>query len=79
MIATVDSGALLELAWAAPVAALIVVIAWGVVVYGTARAGEARRDGQNAVAVIHVAMAALGFAVFVAAIVFGLIVMTAKD
>jgi hypothetical protein len=78
MIATVDSGALLELAWAAPIAALIVVSAWGVVVYGTARAGEARRDGHTAVAVLHVALAAVGLAVFVAAIVFGLIVITAK-
>ena len=79
MIATVDSGALLELAWAAPIAALIVVIAWGAVVYGTARAGEARRDGQTAVAVLHVAMAVVGLAVFVAAIAFGLIVITAKS
>ena len=79
MIATVDSAARLELAWAAPVAALNVVTAWGAVVYGTARAGEARRDGQNAVAVMHMAMAAVGLAVFVAAIVFGLVVITAKS
>ena len=79
MIGSVDSAALLELAWAAPVAALTVVIAWGVVVYGTTRAGEARRDGQNAVAAMHVAMAAVGLAVFVAAIMFGLFVITAKD
>lgn len=79
MIASVDSAALLELAWAAPVAALTVVIAWGVVVYGTARAGEARRDGRSAIAAMHVAMAVLGLTVFVAAIVFGLIVITAKD
>ena len=79
MIAAVDSAALLELAWAAPIAALTVVIAWGVVVYGTARAGEARRDGQNVLAAVHVAMAVLGLAVFVAAIVVGLIVMTAKS
>lgn len=79
MIASVDSAALLELAWAAPVAALTVVIAWGVVVYGTARAGEARRDGRSAVAAMHVAMAVLGLTVFVAAIAFGLIVITAKD
>jgi hypothetical protein len=79
MIATVDSAALLELAWAAPLAALTVVLAWGVVVYGTARAGEARREGQTAVAVLHVAMAAAGLAVFVAAIVFGLIIITAKS
>jgi heme/copper-type cytochrome/quinol oxidase subunit 2 len=79
MIASVDSAALLELAWAAPIAALVVVIAWGVVVYGTARAGEARRDSRTAAAVMHVAMAVLGLAVFVAAIVFGLVVITAKS
>ena len=79
MIASLDTAALLELAWAAPIAALTVVIAWGAVVYGTARAGEARRDGQNAVAAMHMAMAALGLAVFVAAIVFGLFVITAKS
>jgi hypothetical protein len=43
MISSVDSGALLELVWAAPLAAIVAVTAWGLVVYGTARAGEARR------------------------------------
>ena len=79
MIGSVDSAALLELAWAAPIAAVIVIVAWGVVVYGMARAGEARRDGQPAIAALHLATAAVGLAVFVAAIVFGLIVITAKD
>jgi hypothetical protein len=78
MTATVDSAALLELVWAAPLAAIIVVTAWGLVVYGTARAGEARRDGRTAVAALHVAMAAVGGTLFVAAIVVGLIVTTAK-
>ena len=78
MIGSVDSAALLELVWAAPLAALTVVIAWGMVVYGTARAGEARRDGRNRSAALHVGMAAIGGALFTAAIVLGLIVMTAK-
>lgn len=78
MIASVDSGALLELVWAAPLAAIVVTTAWGLVVYGTARAGEARRDGRNVVAALHVAMAAAGGTLFVGAIVLGLIVTTAK-
>ena len=78
MIASVDSAALLELVWAAPLAAITVVTAWGLVVYGTARAGEARRDGRTAVAALHVAMAVVGGTLFVAAIVLGLIVTTAK-
>jgi len=78
MIASVDSAALLELVWAAPLAAIIVVTAWGLVVYGTTRAGEARRNGQSASAALHVAIATVGGALFVAAIVLGLIVTTAK-
>ncbi|HEV2060194.1 MAG TPA: hypothetical protein VGR11_12625 [Solirubrobacteraceae bacterium] len=78
MRATVDSGALLELAWAAPVAALIVVVAWGLVVVGTARAGEARRDGRSVRAALHVAMAGVGATLFVAAIVVGLIITSDK-
>jgi hypothetical protein len=78
MIAGVDSAALLELVWAAPLAALTVVIAWGMVVYGTARAGEARRDGRARSAALHFGVAALGGALFTTAIVLGLIVMSAK-
>ena len=78
MIAAVDSAALLELVWAAPIAAITVVTAWGLVVYGTARAGEARRDGRTVRAALHVAMAGLGGMIFVSAIVLGLIVTTAK-
>ena len=78
MIAAVDSAALLELAWAAPLAALIVVIAWGCVVYGTARAAEQRRDGRNVRAALLGGVAALGGLVFVSAIVLGLVIMTAK-
>jgi hypothetical protein len=78
MIASVDSRALLELVWAAPLAAIVVVTSWGLVVYGTARAGEARRNGQGARAALHAAIATLGGTLFVAAIVLGLIVTTAK-
>jgi len=78
MTASVDSAALLELVWAAPLAAITVVTAWGLVVYGTARANEARREGQTLRAALHVAMAGVGAAIFVSAIVLGLIVTTAK-
>jgi ABC-type multidrug transport system permease subunit len=78
MRASVDSAALLELVWAAPLAAITVVTAWGLVVYGTSRAGEARRNGQTGVAALHVMVAAVGGTLFVAAIVLGLIVTAAK-
>ncbi len=78
MIASVDSAALLELVWAAPLAALTVIVAWGLVVHGSARAAEARREGRTASAARHVVIAAIGAALFTTAIVLGLIVMTSK-
>jgi len=78
MIAT-DSAALLELVWAAPLAAVAVTIAWGLVVWGSTRAADARRDGRNGLATLHLGVAVVGAALFAAAVVFGLVVMTSKD
>jgi hypothetical protein len=77
MIAT-DFAALLELAWAAPLAALAVTVAWGLVIWGSTRAADARRDGRTGLATLHLGVAALGAALFTAAVVFGLVVMTSK-
>jgi len=78
MIAT-DSAALLELVWAAPLAAVAVTIAWGLVVWGSTRAADARRDGRTGLATLHLGVAVLGAALFAAAVVFGLVVMTSKN
>lgn len=78
MIASVDYGALLELVWAAPLAALTVTIAWALVVHGSTRAADARRDGRSGVAALHVGVAIAGAALFAAALLVGLIVMTSK-
>jgi hypothetical protein len=77
--AAVDSEALLELLWAAPLAALTVAIAWGLVIHGSARAVEARRDGRTVLAVVHATTAIAGAALFAAAVVFGMIVMASKE
>jgi len=79
MTAAVDSAALLELVWAAPLAALTVTIAWALVVWGSTRAADARRDGRAGLATLHLGVAALGAALFTAAVVFGLVVMMSKD
>jgi len=78
MISSVDTSALLELVWAAPLAALTVTIAWGMVVYGSARAADARREGRMAIAALSIAVAIVGTALFSAALVLGFIVMTSK-
>jgi hypothetical protein len=78
MIAAIDTSALLELVWAAPLAVLTVTVAWGLVVRGTTRAYEARREGQAMTAALNVLLALVGGALFTTAVVFGLIVMTTK-
>jgi len=77
-IAAVDTSALLELAWAAPLAVLVVTVSFGLVVRGATRAYEARREGQSVAAGLNVLVAVLGAALFVTALVVGLIVMTTK-
>ena len=79
MTIATDTAALMELVWAAPLAAVVVTIAWGLVVWGSTRAADARRDGRSGLAAVHFGVAALGRALFMAAVVFGLIVMMAKD
>ena len=77
MIAT-DTAALVELVWAAPLAAFTVTVAWGLVIRGATRAADARRDGRSGLATLHVGVAAIGLILFAAAVVFWLVVMTSK-
>lgn len=79
MIAAIDTDALLQLAWAAPLAVLAVTVSWGLLVNGVTRALEARRDGRVAAAGAYAALAVVGGTLFATAIVLGLIIMLAKD
>ena len=78
MIATVDTDALLRLMWAGPLAVIVLTIAWALVIRGMTHAIEAQRDGRSMSVVLHGFVALVGGAVFAAAIVFGLIIMTSK-
>ena len=78
MTASVNIDALLELAWAAPLAVLTVTVAWALVIRGTTLALEARRDGRSIVATLHALVAVAGGAIFTAALAFGLLIMISK-
>ncbi len=78
MTIATDTAALLQLVWAAPAAALTVTIAWALVIWGSTRAADARRDGRTGQASLHLAVAVIGGTLFAAAVVFGLIVMASK-
>lgn len=79
IVASIDTDALLQLLWAAPLAVLTVTVAWGLVIRGTTGALEARRAGRALPAGLHALVAIAGFALFAAALVFGLLVMIAKN
>jgi len=79
VIASVDTDALLELVWAAPLAVLTVTVAWGLVIRGTTSALEAGRDGRTVPAALHALVAVIGAALFLAAVAFGLLIMISKD
>lgn len=78
MTIATDFAALLELVWAAPLAAVTVTVAWALVIWGSTRAADARRDGRTGQATLHLGVAVIGAAMFTALVVFGLLVMTSK-
>lgn len=78
MTAAIDTHALLQLVWAAPLAVLVVTVAWGMVVHGATRALDARRAGATLRAGAHILIAAAGGALFAAALTFGVVIMTTK-
>lgn len=78
MTIATDMAALLQLVWAAPLAALTVTVSWALVIWGSTRAADSRRDGRTGQATLHLGVAILGGAIFAGAVAFGLIVMTSK-
>jgi uncharacterized membrane protein len=79
MVATVvDWDALLKTVWASAAAGVGVTFAFSLSIYGAARTAEFRRDDRWLEAGLAFALMLLGFAVCVAAIVYGVVIMTQK-
>jgi hypothetical protein len=79
MIATiVDTTALWETVVAAFVAGVGTTLVFSLAILGVVRFSEASRDGRGLESVLFGALAAFGLAATVAAVVFGVIVMTSK-
>jgi hypothetical protein len=79
VIGAIDTDALLQLVWVAPLAVLTVTVSWGLVIRGTTLALEARRQGRSVPAALHALVAVAGASLFTAALVFGLLIMISKD
>jgi hypothetical protein len=77
VIATVvDWDALLQVIWVSLLAGVGVTAAWGFALLGTTRALESARDGRVGGAAAYAVVGALGFATVVAAVVFGIVILT---
>lgn len=78
MVAVIDWDALLTVIWSSVLAGIGVTAAYGFVILGGARAVELGRDGRTAEAVVYAVIGALGLLTVVAAIVFGIVVLSDK-
>jgi uncharacterized membrane protein len=74
----VETKALLQTVLYSLAAAIGVTTAFSLAIYGTTRAAEFRRDDRPLLAAASGALAAVGLAVCVAAVVLGVIVMSTK-
>jgi uncharacterized membrane protein len=78
MIATIDVGLLFELVWAAALAGVAVGICFSLVILGSVRAGDLRREGRAGAAVAYGVMAIAGAVAIAAMIVYGISVIVSK-
>jgi hypothetical protein len=77
VIATVvDWDALLQVIWVSLVAGVGVTAAWGFALLGSARALEVGRERRVAEAAIYAVVGVAGLVTVVAAIVFGIVILT---
>ena len=74
----IDWGALLNVLWASVVGGVGVTAAFSLTLLGVTRAVDLRRDGRVAAAGAYAALAGVCGVLVVAAVAFGVVVMTSK-
>jgi hypothetical protein len=79
VFAVVKASDIVEVVWVSLVAGVLVCFAYALVVLGTARAADARRNGHGAASLAFGALAAIALAVCAAAVVYGVHVMVTKS
>ena len=75
----VDWGAVLDVIWVSLLAGVGVTAIFSVGIFAAARTGDLRRDGHGGAATAYAVLTLLAFAAVMAAMVFGVVVMTQKD
>ena len=79
LLANVKAGDILEVVWVSLVAAVVVSTVYSLVVVGSARSAEARRNGHGTAAAVWGGLAVLAFAVFAATVGYGVHIMLSKS
>ena len=74
----VDTRALAETVAASVIAGVGITVVFSVAIFGAVRFAELGREGRNAAAALYGIVAVVGIIAFAAAIVIGIVVMTAK-
>jgi hypothetical protein len=78
MPAVIEWDKIAELLWVAPLAALIVSVAFSLIIMGSARATDARRAGTGTAAMLYSVVTLLATAGFIAVVVFGVAIIVKK-
>ena len=78
IFATIDTGKLLELVWAAALAGVAVAVSFSLVIIGFARAEDCRRNRRSGSATAYLALSVLASVAFLGIVVFGVSVITTK-
>ena len=68
-----------QVIWASLLAGVGVTFAFSLAILGATRAVDLRRDGHSGAASVYIAVMVLGLLATLAALVFGVVVMTSKD
>ena len=74
--AIVDTHALVQVLWVSVLSGVGVTGAYGLAILGGTRALEFGRDGRMGPATAYAVVGVAGFAAFIAAIVFGIVILT---
>jgi uncharacterized membrane protein len=77
-LATIEWDKIGELVWVAPVAALVLSLAFSVLILAVSRADEARRARTGAAALAYGGLAVIAGVGFVGAVVYGVQIVVAK-
>jgi uncharacterized membrane protein len=78
LASVIEGQQLLKVIWVSAAAGVGVTAAFAVALLGASRALDLSRDGRQAEATLYGALGAVALVVVVAAIVFGIVVMTQK-